>query len=78
MAATLAGVSGSECDVRLRALSRGAEILGGRSRLRAYLNVSAVLLGFWMNGTLPPPPDVFLKVVDLIETETLRELRGPK
>ena len=63
--------------VRAQALRRAAEILGGRSPLRAYLNVSALVLGMWMSGAQPPPTDVFLKVVDLIIEKDLDSLRRP-
>ena len=60
-----------------QALQRAADILGGRRPLRAYLNVSALLLGMWMSGVTPPPTDVFLKVVDLIVEKDLDSLRKP-
>jgi hypothetical protein len=63
--------------VRTRALRRAASILGGKPRLRAYLNVPALILGMWMSGVTPPPTDVFLKVVDLIVDKDLESLRKP-
>jgi hypothetical protein len=63
--------------VRSQALQRAAAILGGRRPLRAYLNVSALVLGMWMSGAQPPPTDVFLKVVDLIVEKDLDALRKP-
>ena len=63
--------------VRKCALQRAAEILGGSRPLRAYLNVSALVLGMWMSGAQPPPTDVFLKVVDLIVEKDLDGLRKP-
>jgi hypothetical protein len=62
-------------QVRSRALGRAADILGGSRALRAYLNVSAMVLGMWMSGATPPPTDVFLKVVDLIIEKDLDSLR---
>jgi hypothetical protein len=61
--------------VRSQALHRAADILGGSRPLRAYLNVSALLLGMWLSGVQPPPTDVFLKVVDLIVEKDLDSLR---
>lgn len=61
--------------VRARALRRAADILGGKRPLRAYLNVSALVLGMWMSGAQPPPTDVFLKVVDLIMEKDFDGLR---
>jgi hypothetical protein len=63
--------------IHTRALHRAAEILGGKRPLRAYLNVSAMVLAMWMSGTAPPPTDVFLKVVDLIVEKDLDSLRKP-
>lgn len=63
--------------MRKCALQRAAEILGGSRPLRAYLNVSALVLGMWMSGAQPPPTDVFLKVVDLIVEKDLDGLRKP-
>ena len=62
-------------QVRSQALNRAAEILGGTRPLRAYLNVSALVLGMWMSGAQLPPTDVFLKVVDLIVEKDLDRLR---
>jgi len=60
--------------IRIGALCRSAQILGGSRALRAYLNVSALVLAGWMSGTAPPPRDVFLKVVDLIVEKDLQDL----
>jgi hypothetical protein len=63
--------------VRTQAVRRAADILGGKRALRAYLNVSAMLLGMWLSGATPPPTDIFLKVVDLIIEKDLDSLRKP-
>ena len=55
-----------DSTVRLRTLRRAEEILGGRSELRKYLNVSAILLATWMTGLDSAPTDVFLKAVDVV------------
>jgi len=60
--------------VRTRALWRASQILGGSRPLRAYLNVSAMVLATWMSGAAPAPTDVFLKVVDLIVEKDLKDL----
>lgn len=60
--------------VRYKVLWRAAEILGSRKALRAYLNVSALVLAGWMSGTEPPPTGVFLKVVDLIVEKDIETL----
>ena len=68
-------MEGSEREVRTLALRRAAEILGGTRPLRAYLNASALLVGLWISGVATPPPDVFLKVVDLIIDKDIDSLR---
>jgi hypothetical protein len=64
--------------VRTAALCRAAEILGGPSRLREILGVSAIALTVWMTGAEAPPTDVFLKAVDLIAERDLEALRTTK
>jgi hypothetical protein len=61
--------------VRSLALQRAAQILGGSRPLRAYLNVSAIVLATWMSGAAPAPTDVFLKAVDIIIEKDLDGLR---
>ena len=61
--------------VRLRALIRARDILGGTPQLRRYLRVSAFALAAWLAGAEPPPLDIFLKVVDLIVLQDIDELR---
>jgi hypothetical protein len=68
-------VDGSAKEVRTRAVRRAAEILGGSRPLRAYLNASALVVGLWISGAATPPPDIFLKVVDLIVEKDLDSLR---
>jgi hypothetical protein len=68
-------VKGDDKNVRTHAVRRAAEILGGSRPLRAYLNVSALLIGLWISGAATPPTDVFLKVVDLIVEKDLDSLR---
>ena len=64
--------------MRTAAVRRAADILGGPSRLRDYLGVSAIALSVWMAGSEPPPTDVFLRAVDVIVDRDLQELRGKK
>ena len=54
-----------------------ASILGGRPELRRYLNVSTMCLALWMSGADPAPPDVLLKVVDLIVDREISDLQRP-
>ena len=63
-------------DVRSRTLARAVQIAGGEEPLRRRLNVSALLLGLWMSGVQPPPTDVFLKAVDIVEAEMIESLKN--
>ena len=65
-------------SVRVRALARAAEILGGAPQLRRYLKVSILSLTVWMTGAEPPPTDVFLKAVDVIIDHEVDDLRAKK
>jgi hypothetical protein len=62
-------------SVRLQALRRAGEILGGTPQLRKYLRVSAFALGAWLAGSEQPPLDIFLKAVDVIVLQEIDELR---
>lgn len=59
-----------------RVLDRAASLLGGPNQLRKYLRVSALSLSVWMAGGEPPPPDVFLKAVDVIADAELQKLKA--
>lgn len=62
---------GSESqNVYTRALARAADILGGKDKLRAKLHVPMFSLEEWLDGRSQPPPDVFLKTVDILSTPT--------
>jgi hypothetical protein len=65
-------------NVRTAALRRASEILGGPSKLRRYLGVSAIALGVWIAGSEPPPTDIFLRAVDVIVESDLKELNRRK
>ena len=52
--------------IRIKALQRAAEILGGRERLRERLGASASQFAAWIDGREPPPMDAFLVAVDVI------------
>ena len=63
-------------SVRSRTLAKAAQIVGGPEALRKRLNVSALLLGVWLAGTEPPPTEVFLKAVDIVEEQVVKQLGG--
>jgi hypothetical protein len=61
--------------VRVRTLAKAAEIVGGRESLRYRLKVSTVLLAVWFSGAEPPPTDVFLKAVDIVEDARIQSIK---
>ena len=67
--------SAQVAGVRLQALRRAGEILGGPAQLRKYLRVSAFALAAWLGGSEQPPLDIFLKAVDVIVLQELDDLR---
>jgi hypothetical protein len=68
-------MSNAPRNVRSRTLAKAAQIAGGQESLRRRLNVSALLLGIWISGVQPPPTDVFLKAVDIVEGEMIDALK---
>ena len=48
-------------------LQRAAEVLGGRDELESFLKVSDTKLRMWERGIAALPPDLFLKLVDLLD-----------
>ena len=63
-------------SVKIEALKRAAEILGGRPQLRSYLKVSAMCLGLWISGATTLPDDDFLRLVDLIVDAEVAKLKS--
>ena len=57
-------------SVYSRALSRAAELLGGREKLAKILQVPATQIEAWIADQAKPPREVFLRIVDLILDET--------
>ena len=55
-------------------LLRAAEILGGQEALVDYLGVPPARLDPWLRGETDPPPDVFLRSVDLVVEHNLKGL----
>ena len=62
--------------MRVRTLRKAEQILGGRSELRKYLNVSAICLAAWMAGLDTAPTDVFLKAVDVVMDNPADDIRS--
>jgi hypothetical protein len=56
-----------------RAVKRAVEIRG-EEELAKELGVSTIKIRVWMSGISVPPPDVFLKVADILGEHALEEL----
>jgi len=63
-------------SVYSRALSRAAELLGGRDKLAKVLQVSTADLDKWIADRAKPPREIFLRIVDLILDETAHASGG--
>jgi hypothetical protein len=55
--------------VQSRALSKAADLLGGRKSLADRLGVTVADIEKWTLGTRPTPREIFLRVVELILDE---------
>lgn len=64
----------AKVTVYAAALARAALILGGIDRLGEYLEVPRNYLDRWLSGTSMPPPNIFLKVVDVVSQDSLNRL----
>jgi len=53
-----------------RALTKAAELLGGRAALGGALQVPLSEIERWIVGDSKPPREIFLRVVDIILDET--------
>ena len=62
-------------DIHKRALRRAAEIIGGNEQLRVYLGVSELEFASWA-GTRDLPRDIFLRLVNIITKENVRDVRS--
>jgi hypothetical protein len=66
-----------ENPIHERTLLRAAGILGGVDALAERLQVHPALLGMWMRGTMALPPEVFLKVVDILLERDVDSILSP-
>jgi hypothetical protein len=62
-------------DIHTRALKRAAQILGGEEQLRLYLGASEVDFFGW-NSLQELPRNVFLRLVDIITEEEVRNVKA--
>ena len=62
-------------DIHIRALKRAAQILGGEEQLRLYLGATEVDFSGW-NGLQELPRNIFLRLVDIITEEEVRNVKA--
>ena len=65
-------------EVHVRTLRRAAEIVGGEVELALRLKVTPSHLALWLTGVETPPPDAFLRAVDLVTEHGVAELSARK
>jgi len=61
-------------EVYSSVFARAAELIGGKDVLAAHLGVPRSVLDGWASGEVQPPPDMFLRAVDLHVEYTLKGL----
>ena len=62
--------------VHARTVRRAAEIVGAIEALAAQLHVQDEVIRKCMEGELPVPEELFLRCVDIVNADQLREIGG--
>src|SRR5919204_1456415 len=62
--------------IHMRAVQLAVEIAGGSRPLAMYLKVSPLLVAAWIEGAHEPPPNAFLKVLEIVLGQESARLRG--
>ena len=62
-------------DIHNRALRRAAQILGGEEQLRLHLGATEIDFSSW-SGLQELPRNIFLRLVDIITDEEVRQVRS--
>ena len=62
-------------EIHQRALKRAAAILGGEEQLRLHLGASEGDFLSWANAARELPRNIFLRLVDIITEEEVRQVR---
>jgi DNA-binding transcriptional regulator YdaS (Cro superfamily) len=57
---------GPLAEVHVRTLRRAAALVGGEQELALRIQVTPSHLILWLAGVAVPPPDVFLRAVDIV------------
>lgn len=64
-------------EVHRRALRRALEVTGDIDALARQLKVPSTAVRFWVHRNQPLPPDIFLKIVDLLLDHSMAALQSP-
>ena len=62
--------------VHARTVRRAAEIVGGIAVLAGRMEVRDVFIKKWMAGELTVPQGVFLRCVDIVNADQLKDISG--
>jgi hypothetical protein len=62
--------------VHARTVCRAAEIVGGIQVLAGRLGVRGEFIKNWIEGELTVPQEVFLRCVDIVNTDQLKSISG--
>ena len=62
-------------ELKARLMRRACDIVGGRERLAARLDVELHSLEFWLAGRATPPDRIFMAVVDLVLEDDIARAR---
>ena len=60
-------------NVYARTLRRAAEVAGGSEELARRLGVPPAWIEHWLGGVASPPADIFLKAVDIVIDQEMRD-----
>jgi hypothetical protein len=63
-------------SVHARTVRRAAEIVGGVEELAAQLEVRDEVIKKLMEGQLPIPQEIFLRCVDIVNADQLKDISG--
>jgi DNA-binding transcriptional regulator YdaS (Cro superfamily) len=58
-----------------RSVEMAAEILGGQEAVAQHLGVETTMVASWLSGASEPAINFFLRIVDLIEQNTVKAAR---
>lgn len=62
-------------ELHAKALAQAADRLGGVERLSAAIGQSSQMVWLWITRKEPVPTDVFLRVVDLLDTHEVGRIK---